>query len=281
MLNVGIVGAGEGGTSILKTLLSVDDINIFGICDKNPDAPGIKMANKSGIPVFNDFLDLINFNEEKIIIEVTGNDKIRNSLLSNADDKTKIVDSSVALLIFKIVNSRESIIKELEEESAKLADLASDLSASIQETSATSKENSENLDKTVNNLINTANQNKENIDETNQIINFIKKVSNQTKMLGFNAAIEANRAGVEGNGFRVVANEIRKLADETNESVQQITHFINELNNSTKNTILHIQDLQNQSNKFLSVQDKISDTLINVADQIMELSTTLEKLSNR
>ncbi|NLU49403.1 MAG: chemotaxis protein [Syntrophomonadaceae bacterium] len=58
--------------------------------------------------------------------------------------------------------------------------------------------------------------------QINDILNFIRKVADQTKMLGLNAAIEAARAGEHGRSFGVVAEEIRKLSDQSKETAEQI-----------------------------------------------------------
>lgn len=58
--------------------------------------------------------------------------------------------------------------------------------------------------------------------EINSVLQFIKQIAEQTKMLGLNAAIEAARAGDAGRGFGVVAEEIRKLAEESKNTADKI-----------------------------------------------------------
>ena len=66
----------------------------------------------------------------------------------------------------------------------------------------------------------------------NNISSFIKKVADEIKMLGLNAAIEAARAGQAGKGFGVVADEIRKLSEQSNSTVPQIETLTSKINNA-------------------------------------------------
>ncbi len=59
-------------------------------------------------------------------------------------------------------------------------------------------------------------------EEIRAILEYIRSIADETKMLGLNAAIEAARAGDAGKGFGVVAAEIRKLSESSKETANQI-----------------------------------------------------------
>ncbi len=65
-----------------------------------------------------------------------------------------------------------------------------------------------------------------------EIMTIINHINEQTKLIAFNAALEASGAGEAGKRFSVVANEIRRLADNVQESTEEIKLMISEIQHS-------------------------------------------------
>lgn len=72
------------------------------------------------------------------------------------------------------------------------------------------------------------------IKEINTVGTMLQEVSDQTHLLGLNAAIEAAHAGEYGSGFGVVADEIRKLARNSKESLKVIQAALVEISTTLK-----------------------------------------------
>lgn len=49
-----IIGAGRGGSALLEMFLEDSLVRVIAIVDTNPDAPGLQLARKVGIPTFTD-----------------------------------------------------------------------------------------------------------------------------------------------------------------------------------------------------------------------------------
>lgn len=78
----------------------------------------------------------------------------------------------------------------------------------------------------------------EKIESIWDIVNIINSIADQTKIIAFNAELEAASAGEAGKNFHIVANEIRRLADLTTNSTKQIKSRITEIQHSSDNLII-------------------------------------------
>lgn len=124
---------------------------------------------------------------------------------------------------------------------------------------------SQKLAKESEGLSHSSNDTKEKLKKTDEITQMISSVSNQTNMLGLNAAIEAARAGEAGRGFSVVADEIRRLSDQTS--------------SSAKNVKSQIQDITNSINSMVSSIHEISSVSEETSASIQEIAATMEELA--
>lgn len=69
------------------------------------------------------------------------------------------------------------------------------------------------------------------------IVNIINTIADQTKIIAFNAELEASAAGEAGKNFQIVATEIRRLADNTVSSTREIKNKINEIQKSSDHLV--------------------------------------------
>lgn len=156
------------------------------------------------------------------------------------------------------------------ERANKLFEMAESFSAIVEQTTASIEEISQSvthLNDRVNGITSQMDDVSSSAQQIGKISSVVKEISDQSNMLGLNAAIEAARAGEVGRGFSVVADEIRKLATSSKENVNQI-------NGITKS----IQELLMLLNHAFSDIHALTDTQ---ALTIQEFSATIMEISNK
>ena len=82
----------------------------------------------------------------------------------------------------------------------------------------------------------------ERIESIWEIVNMINGIADQTKIIAFNAELEAAAAGDAGKNFQIVAGEIRRLADGTVNSTNEIKGKINEIQHASDKLIVASED---------------------------------------
>ena len=155
------------------------------------------------------------------------------------------------------------------EKKNNLHEVSESLSAIVQETAASLEDITVSASNLAERIIDVSNHLKEVGNGTNQIgqiSKVVKGLSDQSNLLGLNAAIEAARAGDAGRGFSVVADEIRKLATNSKENVTQIDEITKGIQEA----------INNLNNAFEGITD-FADLQVNSIQQITEIVQDIGK----
>ncbi|MEO4053199.1 methyl-accepting chemotaxis protein [Solibacillus sp. CAU 1738] len=116
------------------------------------------------------------------------------------------------------------------------------------------------------------------VESSAKILEMINSVAKNTRILGFNAGIEAARSGEHGKGFSVVAKEITKLADQSADSVNEIRQLLNSMKDKVGEVTQTIDETltisTSQSSSIIEISQAIQH-LAKIAEDIEELAQTL------
>ena len=116
------------------------------------------------------------------------------------------------------------------------------------------------------------------VKNTDDVLNFIKRVADQTSLLGLNAAIEAARAGDKGLGFAVVADEIRKLSLETVSSTEKIRQTLTSIQNAFNEITASIQEVVVVGHEQAASTDEIATLMAKIESMSKELNKDASEL---
>lgn len=97
------------------------------------------------------------------------------------------------------------------------------------------------------------------------IVDIINAIVEQTRIIAFNAALEASTAGEAGRNFRVVAGEIKRLADGTSQSTAEIQARITEIQKAANNLIV----VSEEGTERIRQGHELSDRLHEVFSEIL------------
>ena len=113
------------------------------------------------------------------------------------------------------------------------------------------------------------------------IMSIINNVADQTKIIAFNAELEASRSGESGKNFHIVATEIRRLSDTILDSIKEIKIVIDEIQIASNRLILDSEKGTNQINISWKNAKTLEENFGNIASSSSQfIDDKSEKISN-
>jgi ligand-binding sensor protein len=178
---------------------------------------------------------------------------------------------SAANVLFIVANTLSKTAyqqRKLKETAGTLNDSLHQISATMEQLAASStvvSDNQSNLNAEIKNVDAVTGQ-------INAVMDFIKEIADETRLLGLNAAIEAARAGEAGLGFGVVAQEIRKLSADSKQTVGKIKELTTLIIDSVHKTV----DMGNETTVTVEQQ---AAAIQEVTSSVEEISLLTEQLN--
>lgn len=116
------------------------------------------------------------------------------------------------------------------------------------------------------------------VGETDDIIQVIRKIADQTNLIGLNAAIEAARVGEQGRGFAVVAEEVRKLAHTSSVATKNIKQTLDKIKTAVQQINFAVKEVTTVADHQAAVLTEMTpavDQLAQLADTIVSMAKGL------
>lgn len=112
-IKVGILGAGRGGTALIDLLHQIPSIEIVGIADRDPGAPGLQRARDLQLPVFPRPAALISHRDLHILMDVTGDPGMEQTLQDYAPQGVEILSGPASRILWELVRHEAALQAEL------------------------------------------------------------------------------------------------------------------------------------------------------------------------
>lgn len=110
---VAILGAGRGGTALLDLLHQIHAIDVVGIADRDPRAPGLQRARELHIPALTSLTDLIAHHDLHMIMDVTGDPGMERTLREQVNQDIEILSGPASRILWELVQHQAALQAEL------------------------------------------------------------------------------------------------------------------------------------------------------------------------
>ncbi|MED1566127.1 sigma 54-interacting transcriptional regulator [Bacillus paramycoides] len=110
-----IVGAGEGGSTLLSLLQNSNIFQIIGVIDINPIAKGLEIAKEYGIPIGDSVSPFLSMHID-VMFDMTGDYDLHKVLWEAKHKDTLLIPGDIAKIVTRLAHEKEELIEKLEEQ---------------------------------------------------------------------------------------------------------------------------------------------------------------------
>lgn len=114
------------------------------------------------------------------------------------------------------------------------------------------------------------------IEDINNRTKIINDIAFETKLLAFNASIEAARAGAHGRGFSVVAEEVGKLANVSGEAADEVRNLLESSLSDVKEIVA---DTRSKVDQGQGISRECEQSFLTIEKVIQGMSSGIEKIA--
>jgi signal transduction histidine kinase len=112
-INMIILGAGKGGAALLELFAQSPLVTVVGVADKNPDAPGLRLAHAMHIPTTQDAAALVERDCADLIVDVTGDPALGALIASTKSPEVELLSGTAARLVWLLVQREQDLRGQL------------------------------------------------------------------------------------------------------------------------------------------------------------------------
>ena len=106
MLNIVIVGGGQGGTALIEHLHNVTNTKVVGVADLRKNAPGISLAKRLKIPTTHDYKKFLGLPGLQFVIDVSGSKKVLQDLKKHCPPDVEVISGPTAKFMWEQIVDR-------------------------------------------------------------------------------------------------------------------------------------------------------------------------------
>ena len=279
----------DNAQQLVKGRLNIDDIPVSG--------------NKSNFDIVSSGLNLIKSNlltfieatKQNTVVLSDAIDKLSSNMEANQVGSKKIAKNTLRVeertaKQLEMVQDNMAVIESNSAQIEEIGESMKQIGEMLKDTAKISTDGMSNLEgyasemdavsKDLNDINSTLSRFNDQIQKVYEVGDFIVGISNQLKLLSFNASIEAARAGQAGKGFAVVADEMTDMSEQTRDGMDRINAILTDIMQSSSGVTESIAKCTDTYNNSKSTFGEVTKSFTTINANSIETQNKVGKITD-